>query len=358
MCGIAGVVSRERVDPGALDRPLTALALRGPDGCRTWLSPRGNALLGHRRLAILDTSSRGEEPSVGQDGRSGFIHNGEIYNFQELRGRLEEEGERFSSESDGEVAHRLLRREGLAGLGRLEGMFALALWREDSGTLLLARDRLGIKPLYYAAVPGGLAFASQPKALLTLPSVSARLDPEALSDFLSYGYVPFDRSILFRHPEAAARAPPPLRAGDGPPRGRTVLAPRTGSRRRPRRRRGVARTDRAGGVLAHGLRRPGRRLPLRRARLVDRRLARGRGKRAASRPSRSPTGTAIRTTSATPVSRRRRSERLTRRSCSTSATCPRRSTARPRSTTSRFTTRPRWRCWSFRGWHAERSRSS
>jgi asparagine synthase (glutamine-hydrolysing) len=196
MCGIAGMVSRERVDPRALDRPLTALAGRGPDGCRTWLSPLGNALLGHRRLAILDTSPRGEEPNVGQDGRSGFVHNGEIYNFRELRTGLEKEGERFGSESDGEIAHRLLRREGPPGLDRLEGMFALALWREDEGTLLLARDRIGIKPLYYAVLPGGLAFASQPKALLALPSISALLDPEALSDYLSYGYIPFDRSIF------------------------------------------------------------------------------------------------------------------------------------------------------------------
>jgi asparagine synthase (glutamine-hydrolysing) len=221
MCGIAGLVSRERVDPEALDRSLTVLAARGPDGCRTWLSPRGNALLGHRRLAILDTSSRGEEPSVGSDGLSGFVHNGEIYNFRDLRSRLEEEGERFSSESDGEVAHRLLRREGQPGLGRLEGMFALALWREDEGTLLLARDRIGIKPLYYAVLPGGLAFASQPKALLALPSVSARLDPEALSDYLSYGYIPFDRSIF----SGLRKLPPAHRLLYEPATGRLEVEP-------------------------------------------------------------------------------------------------------------------------------------
>ncbi len=196
MCGIAGWVSRERADPEILARPLEALALRGPDGCKVWHSPGGHAVLGHRRLAILDTSPRGEEPSVGWDGRSGFIHNGEIYNFRALRTGLETLGERFASESDGEVAHRLLRREGASGLVRLEGMFALALWTEEEGRLLLARDRIGIKPLYYAVRPEGLAFASQPRALLTLPSISARLDPEALSDYLSYGYVPFDRSIF------------------------------------------------------------------------------------------------------------------------------------------------------------------
>jgi asparagine synthase (glutamine-hydrolysing) len=179
-----------------LDGALAALAARGPDGCRTWLSPGGSALLGHRRLAILDTSSRGEQPSVSRDGRSGFVHNGEVYNFQELRCELEAAGEQFLSQSDGEVAHRLLQREGTAALARLEGMFALAFWHEDERRLLLARDRLGIKPLYYAELPDGLAFASQPRALLTLPSLAARLDAEALADYLAYGYVPFDRSIF------------------------------------------------------------------------------------------------------------------------------------------------------------------
>ncbi|MGH9400456.1 MAG: asparagine synthase (glutamine-hydrolyzing) [Thermoanaerobaculia bacterium] len=198
MCGIAGWVSRERVDPEALARPLAALARRGPDGCRTWQAPGGQAILGHRRLAILDTSPRGEEPSVGPGGRSGFVHNGEIYNFKTLRSELTTRGETFLSESDGEVVHRLLLRDGPAALEKLEGMFALALWMETetAGTLLLARDRIGIKPLYYAVLPNGLAFASQPKALLTLPNLAARLDPDALSDYLSYGYVPFDRSIF------------------------------------------------------------------------------------------------------------------------------------------------------------------
>jgi asparagine synthase (glutamine-hydrolysing) len=196
MCGIAGWVSRDKADPDALARPLEALAQRGPDGSRTWQAPGGQAILGHRRLAILDTSPRGEEPSVGPDGLSAFVHNGEIYNFKELRALLTGRGERFVSESDGEVVARLLLRDGPAALERLEGMFALALWTETPGRLLLARDRIGIKPLYYAVLPEGLAFASQPRALLTLPNLAARLDPEALSDFLSYGYVPFDRSIF------------------------------------------------------------------------------------------------------------------------------------------------------------------
>ncbi|HYB54445.1 MAG TPA: asparagine synthase (glutamine-hydrolyzing) [Thermoanaerobaculia bacterium] len=196
MCGIAGRIGAGIVAPEGLGRVLDALAARGPDGERTWIGPSRRAILGHRRLAILDTTVRGEEPSVSSDRLSGFVHNGEIYNFRQLRQDLETRGERFVSESDGEVVHRLLRRMGHAALGLLEGMFALALWEDEPGRLLLARDGLGIKPLYYARLPKGLAFASQPGALLEMPELTARLDPEALSDFLSYGYVPFDRCLF------------------------------------------------------------------------------------------------------------------------------------------------------------------
>jgi asparagine synthase (glutamine-hydrolysing) len=161
-----------------------------------WTGAYRRVILGHQRLAILDTTERGEEPSLAPDERSAFLHNGEIYNFRALRRELEEVGEVFVSESDGEVAHRLLRRQGPTGLERLEGMFALAFWEEQPGRLLLARDRIGIKPLYYARLGRGLAFASQPKTLLALPGLAARLDPDALSDFLAYGYVPFDRCLF------------------------------------------------------------------------------------------------------------------------------------------------------------------
>lgn len=196
MCGILGWISRERLPPDALDAGLDRLAPRGPDGRGTWRSADGRALLGHTRLAILDPSPRSAQPFVAPDGGSVFVHSGEVYNFRQLRERMESGGERFSSDGDTEVVHRWLDREGLKGLERLEGMFGFALWSKRDGRLLLARDRLGIKPLYYARLPGGLAFASQPKALLTLAPISARLDPDALSDYLAYGYVPFDRCIF------------------------------------------------------------------------------------------------------------------------------------------------------------------
>jgi asparagine synthase (glutamine-hydrolysing) len=196
MCGIVGWAGRQPVEPSVLDRALESLNRRGPDGSGRWNSPDGLVSLGHRRLAILDTSIRGEEPSVAPDGGSAFIHNGEIYNFRALRRRQEARGERFVSESDGEVAHRLLRREGPDGLTELEGMFALALWDGTARRLLLARDRLGIKPLYYTLSTAGIAFASEPRALLEFPGIPARIDEDALSDFLSYGYVPFDRCLF------------------------------------------------------------------------------------------------------------------------------------------------------------------
>lgn len=196
MCGIVGWIDRGGVDPHAVDRALETLNRRGPDGSGRWTSSDGCATLGHRRLAILDPSVLGEEPSIAPDRASAFIHNGEIYNFRSLRAELEAGGERFVSTSDGEVAHRLLRKRGPDGLDAIDGMFALALWNDAEKRLLLARDRLGIKPLYYARLPGGFAFASEPKAILELPGIAARVDPDALSDFLSYGYVPFDRCLF------------------------------------------------------------------------------------------------------------------------------------------------------------------
>ena len=184
------------MDRRAFESALDRLAARGPDGCGVWVGHEGRAALGHRRLAILDPSPAGAQPVVETGGLSAFVHNGEIYNYRSLRAALESDGERFVSRGDGEVAARVLRRSGRDGLARLDGMFALAWWDGAARRLLLARDRLGIKPLYYARLPRGLAFASEPKALVALPEVTARVDPEALSDFLSYGYVPFDRCLF------------------------------------------------------------------------------------------------------------------------------------------------------------------
>jgi asparagine synthase (glutamine-hydrolysing) len=221
MCGIVGWISRDGVDVRAIDRAAGTLYRRGPDGSGRWLSPDRRAALAHRRLAILDLSPRGDEPSLSVDGVSAFVHNGEIYNFPDLRRALEARGETFASHGDGEVTHRLLRREGPDGLGLLEGMFALALWNDRDRRLLLARDRLGIKPLYYTLLPGGFAFASEPKAILEIPGVPTRLDAEALSDYLAYGYVPFDRSLF----AGIRKLPPAHRLVWDAETGRTDVAP-------------------------------------------------------------------------------------------------------------------------------------
>ena len=189
MCGIAGVVTPDRgqQDNAILAEGMAAtLAHRGPDGGGIWAEPR--AALAHRRLAIIDLGG-GAQPMRSDSGRV-IVFNGEIYNFQELRGMLRDKGHRFATQSDTEVLLALFDAEGEACLDRLIGMFAFAVWDPQAGKLFLARDRLGKKPLFFAHSGRRLAFASEAKALLTLDWVrdEARLDPRALSDFLSFGY--------------------------------------------------------------------------------------------------------------------------------------------------------------------------
>ena len=194
MCGINGLL---RLSPAAppldreeLLRTRERMAVRGPDGAGDWLSPDGRAALASRRLAILDLSAAGAQPMASADGRLHAVLNGEIYNFRELRAALEREGRRFRSQSDTEVLLALYAREGAAMLRRLRGMFGLALWDEAEQTLLLARDPLGIKPLYYAVEGGVLRFASQVKALEAGGAVSRGVEPAGLAGFLLWGSVP------------------------------------------------------------------------------------------------------------------------------------------------------------------------
>jgi asparagine synthase (glutamine-hydrolysing) len=194
MCGIAGAA---RLAPGspALDREALrglrdTLAARGPDGAGEWWSPSGRAGLLHRRLAIIDPSPQAAQPMASADGRCVLAFNGEIYNHAELRRELEREGARFRTHSDAEVALELLARAPApaAALGRLRGMYALALWDEGRGRLLLARDPYGIKPLYYEARGGAVRFASQARALER--AGDRGLDPAGIVGFLLWGSVP------------------------------------------------------------------------------------------------------------------------------------------------------------------------
>ncbi len=191
MCGIAGgtAVSDEFLDP-ALDR----LRHRGPDARAVWRE--NGAGLAHTRLAVIDLTEGGAQPMHSACGRYVLAYNGEIYNFRELRADLEARDEQFRSTSDSEVLLACLRREGTGALDRLVGMFAFALWDRAEKSLLLARDRLGIKPLVYAPLGGGhLAFASEIGALRHHAGIDSGIDPEALSEYLACLYVPAPRTL-------------------------------------------------------------------------------------------------------------------------------------------------------------------
>ncbi len=185
MCGICGAVGIE--ERGLIDRMTEALRHRGPDDRGVFFE--GDAALGHRRLSIIDPEG-GSQPMQSPDGSLVLVFNGEIYNFRELRERLGARGLRFQTDSDTEVLLRLFELEGPAALARLNGMFAFAVWDRSRRELFLARDRLGIKPLYYLVRPGELLFASETKALLCHRGWSPSVDPRAIHDYLALRYAP------------------------------------------------------------------------------------------------------------------------------------------------------------------------
>lgn len=196
MCGIAGLLRRDGTPaaPRILRRMTDAIAHRGPDGEGHYTD--GNLGLGHRRLAIIDLSPAGHQPMQTTDGRFVLSYNGEVYNYQELRLALEARGHRFRSQTDTEVVLHALAEWGTAALERFNGMFALALWDSETRELLLARDRYGIKPLYYLDDARGLWFGSEAKAVLADPDVRAELDREGLVEYLTFQNFFTDRTLL------------------------------------------------------------------------------------------------------------------------------------------------------------------
>lgn len=202
MCGIAGLVARggAAVDESTLRAMIATLAHRGPDGEGIWRSP--GVGLAHRRLSILDLSESAAQPMVSPRTGAALAFNGEIYNFAHVRDQLAGHGESFASSGDTEVLLHALDRWTEDALPRIQGMFAFAYWHPGRRELLLARDRFGEKPLYYAPFGDngieGLAFASELRALLSHPRVRAEreLDPIALSQYLAHEFVPAPRSIL------------------------------------------------------------------------------------------------------------------------------------------------------------------
>ncbi|QLQ25747.1 MAG: asparagine synthase (glutamine-hydrolyzing) [Dechloromonas sp.] len=196
MCGITGIVNLngDPASPAILKRMTDAIAHRGPDGEGQWVE--GNVGLGHRRLAIIDLSPAGRQPMLSADGRYVLTYNGEIYNFRELREELETVGYQFRSTSDSEVALNALAHWGTDALLKFNGMFALALWDRQEKTLLLARDRYGIKPLYYARQGRSFAFGSEQKAITSQPDFRKVLNKPALLEYFTFQNIFTDQTLL------------------------------------------------------------------------------------------------------------------------------------------------------------------
>ena len=199
MCGIAGIfdpAGEGEVAPQLLEAMNAAQFHRGPDDGGVHTEP--GLGLGHRRLAILDLSPAGHQPLFDAAGQVGVVFNGEIYNFRELQAELEAQGYVFRSRCDTEVLVHAWSAWGERCVDRLRGMFAFAIWDRRQRTVFLARDRLGIKPLYYTKLAGGrVAFASELKALTGLPGFDRQLAPAAVEEFFAFGYVP-DPGTIFR----------------------------------------------------------------------------------------------------------------------------------------------------------------
>jgi asparagine synthase (glutamine-hydrolysing) len=197
MCGIAGIFDPRAgapVDPARIGAMLAAAPHRGPDGRGTWTAP--GVGLGHLRLAIIDLAGS-PQPMASRDGQVMLVFNGEIYNFRELRRELQDLGAMFHTDGDSEVIIAAWQQWGVDCLPRLNGMFAFALYDLRQRTLLLARDRLGVKPLFMATLADGTTiFASELKQLLAHSGLLRDIDPLAVEDFMAWGYVPDARSIL------------------------------------------------------------------------------------------------------------------------------------------------------------------
>jgi len=215
MCGIVGFSGP--LDPRQLTAACDAIAHRGPDDAGIFQDADSRIGLGHRRLSILDPSSRGHQPMESADGSVVLVLNGEIYNFRELRAELEAAGHTFEGHSDTEVLLRLyLENRKIEDLGkllrRLNGIFAFALWDSVSAELWLARDALGVKPLYYSSTGSAVAFASEIKALLHLTPAWSAPSPDALDRYLSFLMVAGRTDARCRSTQArAGRSPANLR---------------------------------------------------------------------------------------------------------------------------------------------------
>ena len=196
MCGIAGLTNLDGAPATSVvvSAMCELIAHRGPDDHGLWSS--GQTVLGHRRLSIIDLSPRGRNPMTNEDQSVWLVYNGELYNYKELRPDLVQKGHRFRSETDTEVIIHLYEEVGPQFVERLNGMFALAVWDVNRRRLVLARDRFGVKPLYYTLVGNTLAFASEIKAFLALPGFSVQADPYALAEHFTFQNTFGDRTLF------------------------------------------------------------------------------------------------------------------------------------------------------------------
>ncbi len=199
MCGIVGVLRLDHGPPleeTVLIQMRDTLVHRGPDGKGLYLSPERNVGLAHRRLTIVDLSEAGRQPMSNEEGTIWISYNGEVYNHLELRRALENCGHRYRSKTDTETVIHLYEEYGVSSVSKLRGMYSFALWDSSQKQMLLARDRLGIKPLYYAHHNGCLLFASEIKALLAYPGFPREIDETALYHYLTFQSCPAPQTLF------------------------------------------------------------------------------------------------------------------------------------------------------------------
>ena len=186
MCGITGIINLSGEQPtlNQLEKMSLAIAHRGPDGEGKWIEE--NIGFGHRRLAVIDLTEGGKQPMKSSDGRFVLIYNGEVYNYMQLRKELENHSIKFQTQSDCEVLLQALIHWGTEALSMINGMFALALWDRREKKLLLARDRYGIKPLYFCEQGGSLIFGSEIKAIIASGKCKVALNTEGLLEYFTF----------------------------------------------------------------------------------------------------------------------------------------------------------------------------
>jgi len=197
MCGIAGIYNYKTntdVEKQQLESMCQVIEYRGPDGHGYFYDK--NLAFGHRRLTIIDTNERSNQPMQSSDGQTVICYNGEVYNYLELKEKLISDEVKFNTTSDTEVILQLYKQNGIDFLSQLNGMFAFAIWDADKKSFLLARDRLGIKPLFYTFTEDGIAFSSEIKSLLQIDGVKAEVNKTLIDSYMSVGYCPTNETLF------------------------------------------------------------------------------------------------------------------------------------------------------------------